>query len=86
MAKVVIPALLRPLTGGVAEMHAAGSTLREVVADLVRQEPRLANRVIDAAGILPEVMLVVDSVEARTQDDPVGPDSEVLILPAIQGG
>jgi len=86
LATVRIPALLLPLTGGTAIVHAAGSTLRELIADVVRQYPGLTDRVIDAAGLLPEVMLVVDNTEARTIDDPAGPDSEVLILPAIQGG
>ncbi len=86
MATVQIPALLRELTGGTASLQAAGSNLREVLADVVRQQPGLANRVYDAAGVMPEIMLVVDNVEAQGLDTPVGPDGEVLILPALQGG
>ncbi|MGE3075097.1 MAG: MoaD/ThiS family protein [Dehalococcoidia bacterium] len=86
MATVQIPALLRELTGGTATLQAAGSNLREVLADVVRQQPGLANRVYDAAGVVPEIMLVVDNVEALGLDTPVGPNSEVLILPALQGG
>ncbi|MGE0599945.1 MAG: MoaD/ThiS family protein [Dehalococcoidia bacterium] len=86
MVTVQIPALLRELTGGTATLQAAGSNLREVLADVVRQQPGLTNRVYDAAGVMPEIMLVVDNVESQGLDTPVGPDSEVLILPALQGG
>ena len=67
-------------------MQAAGSTLREVIADTVRQHPALANRIADANGILPEIMIAVDNTETSVMDSPVAPDSEVLVLPAIQGG
>ena len=86
MATVRIPALLQPLTGGAASVQAAGSTLREVIADTVRQHPALANRIADATGILPEIMIAVDNTETSAMDTPVGTDSEVLVLPAIQGG
>ena len=86
MATVRIPALLQPLTGGVGTIHAAGSTLREVLADTVRQHPDLANRIADATGILPEIMIAVDNTETSVMDTPVGEGSEVLVLPAIQGG
>ena len=86
MATVQIPALLQPLTGGLATMQAAGSTLREVIADVVRQQPGLENRIADANGILPEIMIAVDNTETRDFNVPVGANSEVLVLPAIQGG
>lgn len=86
MATVQIPALLQPLTGGLATMQAAGSTLREVIADVVRQQPGLENRIADANGILPEIMIAVDNTETRDFNVAVGANSEVLVLPAIQGG
>ena len=73
-------------TGGVATIHAAGSTLREVLADTVRIHPGLANRIADANGILPEIMIAIDNTETSVMDTPVGETSEVLVLPAIQGG
>lgn len=86
MALVHIPAILRQQTGGVAEMHAAGSTLREVIADLVRQQPALENRIADATGILPEIMIAVGDTEAKVIDAPVAADAQVWILPALAGG
>lgn len=86
MALVHIPAILRPLTGGVAEMHAAGSTLREVIADVVRQQPALENRIADAAGILPEIMIAIGDTEAKVLDVPVPDDAQVWVLPSLAGG
>ncbi len=86
MATVHIPALLRPLTGGVSEMDAAGSTLRDVVADLVRQQPGLEGRIADAAGILPEIMIAIGDTEAKELDTPVPEGAEVWVLPSIAGG
>jgi molybdopterin converting factor small subunit len=86
LATVHIPALLRPLTGGTAEMQAAGSTLREVIADLERQQPKLAGRISDATGLLPEIMVAIGDTEAKAVDVPVEDDAHVWILPSIAGG
>ncbi|MCA9821364.1 MAG: MoaD/ThiS family protein [Dehalococcoidia bacterium] len=86
MATVHIGAALRGEIGGLAQVQAAGSTLREVVQDLERQFPGFGARIIDAAGIRPEVMVAVANDEVRSPDVAVGPETEVYILPAIAGG
>jgi sulfur-carrier protein len=86
LATVHIPALLRPLTGGVAEMQAAGPTLREIIADVVRQQPKLADRIADANGILPEIMIAIGDTEALNVDTPVPEGADVFVLPSIAGG
>lgn len=86
MATVHIPALLRPLTGGTPTVDAAGSTLREIIADLVRQQPKLAGRIADATGLLPEIMVAIGDSEAMNIDAPVPEGAEVWILPALAGG
>jgi molybdopterin converting factor small subunit len=86
LATVHIPALLQPLTGGVSRVEAAGSTLREVIADVVRQQPALAGRIADATGILPEIMIAIGDSEAKTVDTPVPEGAEVWVLPALAGG
>jgi molybdopterin converting factor small subunit len=86
VATVHIGAALRGETGGLAKVQAAGSTLREVVKDLDRQYPGFGEKIIDAAGIRPEVMIAVDDNEVRSADVKVGEDTEVHILPAIAGG
>lgn len=86
MATVFIPQLLQEATGGVRKVGATGTTLREVIADLVRQHPGLGEKIIDGGGIRPEVLVAIDSDEAFNADQPVGPNAEVHILPAIAGG
>jgi molybdopterin converting factor small subunit len=86
MATVHIPALLRPLLGGKDKVQATGETLRAVIVDLERQYPALAGRVIDAAGIRPEIALAVGNEEAFGLDQAVPADGDVHILPAIAGG
>ena len=86
MATVHIPALLRPLTGGIAELQAAGSTLREIIADVIRQQPGLSDRIADASGILPEIMIAIGDTEALSIDTAVPEGAEVWILPSLAGG
>ncbi len=86
MATVFLPSTLRPLAGGASTTPAAGATLRDVIDDLERQHPGIRERVVDAAGIRPDVMIAVGSDEVRDLNAPVGDDSEVHILPAISGG
>ena len=86
MATVHIPAVLRQLTGGIAEMQAAGSTLREILADVVRQQPGLAGRISDINGILPEIMIAIGDTEAKVVDVPVPEGADVWVLPSLAGG
>jgi molybdopterin converting factor small subunit len=86
VATVHLPALLQPLIGGVQTVDAAGSTLREVIADVVRQQPALENRIADAAGILPEIMIAIGENEAKEIDTPVPAGAQVWVLPALAGG
>lgn len=67
-------------------MEAAGSTLREVLADVVRQQPKLEGRITDATGILPEIMIAIGDTEAKLVDVPVPASADVWILPSIAGG
>lgn len=78
--------LLTELTGGATRVDAAGSTLREVIADLDRQYPGVGERIIDSGGMRPEVLVAIGSDEAFGPDSPVGPGEDVIILPAIAGG
>ncbi|HEX7124545.1 MAG TPA: MoaD/ThiS family protein, partial [Thermodesulfobacteriota bacterium] len=49
---VRIPTPLRTLTGGQAEVTAAGSTVADVLADLERRHPGLRARLMDDQGQL----------------------------------
>ena len=67
-------------------MQAAGPTLREVIADVVRQHPKLADRIADANGILPEIMIAIGDTEALNVDTAVPEGADVFVLPSIAGG
>ena len=86
MTAVHLPAVLRPLAGGASTVEASGATLRALVADLERQYPALAGRVVDSVGLRPEVFLAINNEEAFGLDQPVPAGAEVHILPAIAGG
>jgi molybdopterin synthase sulfur carrier subunit len=87
MAEVVIPALLRKLTGGRERIRANGRSVRELIADLDRQFPGFAANLIEAGELKPSIAVSIDG-EIGTGGllDPVGESSEVHFLPAIGGG
>ena len=86
MATVFIPSLLRPLAGGAVTLPVPGATLRDVLDNLGKAHPELLERIVDAGGIRPGIMIAIDSDEAFGLDAPVADSAEVHILPAIAGG
>ena len=87
MPVVLIPSLLRPLTGGQRQVRVAGKTLGEVVNALEAGYPGLKERICDGDQIQPSLSLAVDGeVTQIGLLQPVSDESEVQILPAISGG
>jgi molybdopterin converting factor small subunit len=86
MATVIVPALLRPVADGATNVEVTGATVREVIADLVRQHEGLRDRVIDENGVRPEVFIAVDGQEVQDIEQAVPASAQVHILPAIAGG
>ncbi len=88
--KVLLPALLDPATGGAREMIAAGSSLGDVFADLLRREPRLKTHLFDEEGDLrPHVLCFLNGTNTRWLDgwdDPVEDGDVVLFMQAVSGG
>jgi molybdopterin converting factor small subunit len=87
---VRIPTPLRPLTGGAAEVSAAGTTVGEVLADLERQHPGVQARLMDDQGNLRRfVNLYLDDEDVRFLqglETPVAARADLSIVPAIAGG
>ncbi len=87
---VRISTALRRHTGGLATVQAVGSTVREVLADAVRQFPGLGATLYDEQGGVREyVNVFVDGEHIRHLagwETPVSERSEVAILPAAAGG
>ena len=87
MAKVWIPSLLRPLTGGQRQVTAAGATVGEVIAALDSAYPGMRDRLCQGDRLQAGIAVAVDGATGTLGLlEPVSPDGEVQILPAIGGG
>jgi len=89
MSLVRVPPVLRAEAGGVREVEASGSTVRELLEDLADRVPALGTRVYGDGEIQPFVNVYVDGEDVRTRDGldtPVRDSSTVILLPAMAGG
>ena len=87
MATVSIPRLFEDLTGGARQAEVAGATLAEIIAALDAVHPGMERRIRQGESINPNVAFTVDGrIATRGLATPVGPDSQVSILPAFGGG
>ena len=87
MSRVVIPPLMRDLTGGLGLVEAEGRNVGEVIADLERRFPGVAARLCPGGSLATEWAVVVDGAVSplglRTR---VGPENEISFIPSIAGG
>jgi molybdopterin converting factor small subunit len=85
-----LPTVLARLADGQATIHAAGSTLGDVVAGIAERFPRLAPRLRDAAGgPYPFVTYYLNDEDIRFRDGfatPVAEGDEITVVAAIAGG
>jgi cysteine synthase B len=84
-----IPPTLRAEVGGVREVDAAGTTMRELLDDLAARFPGLGAQILDNGDIAPYVNVYLDNEDVRTLeglDTPVAEGSTVILLPAMAGG
>src|SRR6185503_16687066 len=88
MPAVRIPPTLRADVGGARELEAEGSTVAEVIEDLIERYPLLAGQLLHGE-LAPFVNVYVGGEDVRTRD---GLDTEVrngdqlILLPAMAGG
>ncbi|HEY6395376.1 MAG TPA: MoaD/ThiS family protein [Candidatus Binataceae bacterium] len=87
MPTAIIPALLRKYTGGRERIDLKARNVREVIAELNRQFPGIAESLIEAGDLRHSVAVSIDG-EIATNGllEPVGESSEVHFLPALGGG
>ncbi len=87
MATVTLPLLLKDVTGGARRAEVSGNSLAEVLRALDRIYPGIEQQIQSDGKILPYVTLTIDGViAAQGLKSPVGPQSEVCILPSMGGG
>lgn len=88
--EIRIPMILRPHVGGANKVSATGSTLGELLTDLVTRHPGLSGQVVTADGQLHKfVNIYINDDDVRylgKLDAPVKPGDDVTILPAVAGG
>jgi sulfur-carrier protein len=88
----MIPGPLRELAGNRSEVRVdqAAGPLSAALARLWAECPGVRDRVITEQGrVRPHINIFVDGENIRDAgglETPVGPDSEVFILPAVSGG
>jgi len=87
MPTVHIPAAMRSLTGGQAQVVVGGNTLAEVIDQLEEQYPGLKSRMSEGGKLRRGLAAFVNdqSPNAGLQTT-VGPDDEIYFAPAIAGG
>jgi len=76
------------LVAGARAIDAAGLTLADLAADLLRRQPTLAGRVLDphTGWPLDGYSFVVDETFTRDRMHPLRPKSSVLLVASAAGG
>ncbi len=89
MAAVRIPPTLRAEVGGARELEAEGSTVAEVIDDLIGRYPPLASQLLQDGELAPFVNVYVGGEDVRTREGletVVGDGDQLILLPAMAGG
>src|SRR3954451_8342038 len=75
------------LVAGARSVDAAGDTLAELAADLLRRQPALARRVLDPGPgwLLDGYSFVVDESFTRDHTHPLRPGTSVLLVASAAG-
>ena len=87
MTVVRIPPTLREQTQGQAALEAEGSTVRELLDDLMGRFPELRDRIYDDGTLASFVNVYVEGEDIRTREGLETPvRGTVILLPAMAGG
>jgi len=81
MARVVLVGNLAQLTGGVAEFRLSATSVKQLFQQLTELHPALGRHLDEGIAVSIDVQIFQDSLF-----EPIGPDSEVFLLPQIAGG
>ena len=87
MVTVLIPSVMRELTGGRDRVEVEGRTLRQVINALEAKHPGTKALIIDSGMIRTEISIAVNGdIISSGLVEPVPADAEVVIVSAISGG
>ena len=87
MAKVFIPTMLQPLTGGVQQVDCQGRNVRQIINGLEELYPGIKDRLVEDGEIRSNLAVAIDGDVGRMgMLERVQETSEVHFVPAIAGG
>ncbi len=87
MATVIVPAPLRDFCAGASRLEVSGQTIGEVLREMDVRCPGFYQRVVENGQVRPDLAFAIDGeVVSLALHDPVGPATEIAIVPAIGGG
>jgi len=81
MPRVVLVGNLAQITGGVAEFQLSATSVKQVFEQLTDLHPALARHLEDGVAVAIDGQIYQDALF-----EPIGPDSDVYLLPQIAGG
>lgn len=81
MARVVLIGNLAQITGGVAEFQLSATSVKQLFEQLTERHPALGPHLAEGVAVAIDGQIYQDSLL-----EPIGPDSEVFVLPQIAGG
>lgn len=82
MAKVVVASqMCRPYLGDVTELEVDAANIRALIRELDRRYPGLGEQVDESMAVAIDGVICQDSYL-----EPIGPNSEVYLIPKIAGG
>ncbi|MDQ7025811.1 MAG: ubiquitin-like small modifier protein 1 [Anaerolineae bacterium] len=89
MANIKIPTPLRAYTDNEAQVTAEGSTVAELLQNLIQQYPDLEQHLFNEGKLRSFVNIFLDDEDVRFLDGvdtEVAADDELRIIPSIAGG
>ena len=81
MARVVLVGSLTQLTGGTAELDLPVTSVKQLFAQLTERYPEIERHLAEGVAVAIDGQIYQDALF-----EPIGPNSEVFILPQIGGG
>jgi hypothetical protein len=81
MARVVLVGNLAQLTGGVVEFQIPATSVRHLFRELTARHPAIGPHLEEGVAVAIDGQIYQDALL-----EPIGPDSEVFLLPQIAGG
>ena len=81
MARVVLVGNLAQLTGGVAEFQLPATSVKQLFQQLTQLHPAIGPHLTEGVAVAIDGQIFQDALL-----EPIGPDSEVFLLPQIGGG